>query len=97
MCNYRRRKRGASSPDEFDELSACEHRANIQAFGSNYTLCLFLKEFRHESILEKSWDSLNVTIFGAQNSSEDLAISTLTLKYATGYVLGSPTKMNRPS
>ncbi len=68
---------------------SCEHHVNIEAFGSNYSLCLFLKEFREEPILEKSWSSLNITVFGAQNSSEDIPVSALTLRYATGYVIGN--------
>jgi len=44
---------------------------------------------RDEPILAKSWSGLNVTLFGERNASEDIAIDSLTLKYATGYVAGT--------
>jgi len=51
---------------------------------------------RHESILSKSWQNLNVTIFGERNSSEDISVDTLNLNYATGFVLSTHRSLNYP-
>ena len=77
---YERRKRKA-------ENSECEHEVDIEAFGSKHSLCLFLKDFKDESILSKSWSGLNITVFGSGNDTRDVRADDLgPLKYAVGFV-----------
>jgi hypothetical protein len=52
-------------------------QAIIAAFGSNYTLCLVLKYFKDDPIVSSGWKSLNVTVFGSANASDDISISTI--------------------
>lgn len=68
--------------------NACQHKAKIQAFGSNYELCLFLKDFADEPIVGSSWSSLRITVFGLSNTSTEVPVSSMDLKYASGYVVG---------
>ena len=65
----------------------CDHKAKIDAFGGNYTLCLFLSHFKDEPIVKTSYDSLNVSIFNDQNVSVDVAIDTFDLYSAIGHVI----------
>ena len=76
----------AEEVDEEDEHS-CEHRVKIDAFGGNYTLCLFLRHFKHEPIVKGSYDSLNVSIFNNLNVSDDVSISKFNLSFAVGHVI----------
>ena len=52
-------------------------QVNIEAFGSNFSLCLFLKYFKEEPIVAHSWATTNVTVFNADNSTEDIQLKTL--------------------
>ena len=52
-------------------------QVNIEAFGSNISLCLFLKYFKEEPIVARSWSTTNVTVFNADNSTEDIRLKTL--------------------
>lgn len=66
----------------------CDHRVAIDAFGTNLTLCLQLRDFKDESFLKRAWESLNISIFGAANVSEEIPIGQFNLQFALGYVLG---------
>ena len=50
---------------------------NIEAFGSNFTLCLFLKFFKEEPIVARSWATTNVTVFNADNTTENIRLTAL--------------------
>ena len=87
----RRRKRSSSFRKKKSPSSPCEHRAHIHAFGSNYTLCLVLKPFSENALLAETWPTMNVTVFGTGNESNDIPIGEFKgLAYATGFVIGEP-------
>ena len=65
----------------------CDHKAKIDAFGGNYTLCLFLRHFKEEPIVRTSYDSLNISIFNSLNVSVDVSIETFDLYSAIGHVV----------
>ena len=60
-------------------MSVCDlnFKVTIEAFGSNFSLCLFLKYFKEEPIVARSWTTTNVTVFNADNSTEDIQLKTL--------------------
>ncbi len=82
------RSRRSITSGDLSDRDECDHHLNLQAFGSNYTLCLTMRDFKDEPIVSRTWTELNVTVFGAKNKSEDVGISKLKLQYVTGHVLG---------
>ena len=73
---------------EKEKSEDCDHKVKIDAFGGNYTLCLFVRPFKDEPIVKNSYDILNVSIFNNQNVSTDVSINTFDLYSAMGHVIG---------
>ena len=75
--------------DETNEKSKddCDNKVKIDAFGGNYTLCLYLRPFEEEPIVKNSYDTLNVSIFNNLNVSDDVSIKTFELYSAVGHVI----------
>eukprot|EP00095_Tigriopus_kingsejongensis_P006228 maker-scaffold301_size216225-snap-gene-0.16 protein:Tk06228 transcript:maker-scaffold301_size216225-snap-gene-0.16-mRNA-1 annotation:"uronate isomerase" len=66
----------------------CDHEVHMEAFGQNYTLCLKMKSINDDDIVKRTWNTMNVTVFGSSNASQDIPIRNLDLQLATGFVLG---------
>ena len=76
-----------NSREEEKKDEDCDHRVKIDAFGGNYTLCLFIRPFKDEPIVRNSYDIMNVSIFNSLNVSTDVSINTFDLYSAMGHVV----------
>ena len=76
-----------TSKDDKNKKDDCDHTVKIDAFGGNYTLCLFVRPFKDEPIVKNSYDILNVSIFNTLNVSTDVSIKTFDLYSAMGHVV----------
>ena len=65
----------------------CDNTVKIDAFGGNYTLCLFLRHFSEEPIVRNSYGNMNVSIFNNLNVSDDVPIKAFDLYSAVGHVI----------
>ena len=73
--------------DQEDDNKDCDHHVEINAFGGNYTLCLYMRHFREEPILKNSYENLNISIFNNLNVSDDVSIEKFDLHFAVGHVI----------
>ena len=80
--------KGSTVGEEKEKNEDCDHKVKIDAFGGNYTLCLFVRPFKDEPIVKNSYDILNVSIFNNLNVSTDESINTFDLYSAMGHVIG---------
>ena len=76
-----------TNKDDNNKGDDCDQRVKIDAFGGNYTLCLFIRPFKDEPIVKNSYDILNVSIFNTLNVSTDVSIKTFDLYSAMGHVI----------
>ena len=82
--NTREAEKDESKENRKDD---CDNKVIIDAFGGNYTLCLYLRPFKEEPIVKESYDTLNVSIFNYLNVSDDVSITTYDLYSAIGHVI----------
>merc|ERR1719259_1412383 len=65
--NYQVSKRSSRRKREANLGPLCEMEVNIQAFETNYTLCLYVRKFEDSDVVKNKYNEINVTVFKEGN------------------------------